>query len=380
MTLGMKLSSSGVAALFGGLVLAVTLLMPAVAGASVRSVTFTYDRPAQPRSLTPEPPITHTKPFLQSLTVRYDDSAGTLQAHMTVYDAASWQGNLPGIVLALDNSCDYANYDEAQVLARFAYTVSTDTDDAGNPVQSTDAAATFTRADYNGTATGTVAPAGDGGLDASFQHTALTGLDLRCVGVTANSKNNHEEFEPDYFDGSEPFALTQANATSAFKRALADSFGSRFTHASRSWALCPSQEFFPHGVDNESSPSAACMAHFKSGRTWRYVSALIEQGDNGAEMNKPYARAWTRKWRALGPKCLKQVQVKGRVASNDGACPALMTSDLDYAVRTHHSTRRAFWHGTNTAGFEKVARYRCKTHARTITCTNGLGDAFRWTR
>ena len=200
--------------------------------------------------------------------------------------------------------------------------------------------------------------------------------------MTASSPVNHEEFEPAYFDGAEPFELTKTNATSAFKRALAEYYGSRFTGASQSWALCPSQEFFPDGFDgdDEAPPSAFCMAQFKSGRTWRYISVGIDQGDDGAEMSKPYTRAWTRKWRMLGPKCLKEARVKGRVASNDGTCPALMVSDLDYAIRTHHSTRRTFWHGTNTAGFQTVARYRCRSRARTITCTNALGDAFRWTR
>src|SRR5262249_12791146 len=153
---------------------------------------------------------------------RYDDTAGTLQAHATVYDAASWQGRVPGVFLALDHSCEVANDDEAQIVARFHYTISTDVDDDENPRQSTEAAASFTRANYEGMATGTVAPAADGGLDASFQHAALSGLDLRCVGATASSSTNHEEFEPEYFDGYEPSALTKANATSAFKRALGE--------------------------------------------------------------------------------------------------------------------------------------------------------------
>src|SRR4051812_38286097 len=62
MTVWMKLSHSGGAALHGGLDLALTLLVPAVAGAAARSVTFTCDRPAQPPSLTPVPLTTQTKP------------------------------------------------------------------------------------------------------------------------------------------------------------------------------------------------------------------------------------------------------------------------------------------------------------------------------
>jgi len=63
--------------------------------------------------------------------------------------------------LAIDNSCDCANDEEAQIVAHFRYAVADDDGDAG---QSTDAAATLTRADYNGTATGPVAPSADGGL------------------------------------------------------------------------------------------------------------------------------------------------------------------------------------------------------------------------
>lgn len=375
---GMKLSYARIAVALGGLALALTLIAPAAAEATVRSVTFTYDRPAQPPSLTPEPPITQTQAYVQSVSVRYDDRAGTLQAHMTVYDAAFWQGKLPGIWLDLDSTCDNATNGDALIVASFSYSVHDDEDDAGNPTSTTEAHATLTRAGYNGSAMGTVAPAADGGLDASFQHPTLVDLDLRCVGVSTGGSLGAQDSR--YFDGYEPFELTKTNDTAAFKRALAQRYGSNFTRASRSWALCPPQEFFPKGLDDDGTPSAICMAQFKAGRTWRYVSATIDQGNQGAEMTKPYTRAWTRRWRKLGPKCLRQVRVKGHVASNDGSCPGLMVSDLAYAVRSHHSARRAFWHGTNTAGFQTVARYRCTTRGRSITCTNALGDAFRWTR
>src|SRR4051812_23018932 len=88
MTVSMKFSHSGVAALHRGLDLSLPRPVRAVAGAGLRSVTFTYDSPSRPPSPTPEPPITQTKPCAQSPSSRYDDGAGTLQTHMTVHAAA----------------------------------------------------------------------------------------------------------------------------------------------------------------------------------------------------------------------------------------------------------------------------------------------------
>jgi hypothetical protein len=186
-----------------------------------------------------------------------------------------------------------------------------------------------------------------------------------------------------YFDGYqpvEPVQLTKRNATGLFKQQLAGRYGSAFTGASQFWVKCPSQEFFTDGFNDDGYQSALCTAQFESHGRWRLVSASINQTDDGPVMAKPFTRTWTRRWTREGAKCASAAGVKGRISSNYGACESLMIGDLRYSVARHERIRYAYEHGTNTAGFEEVMRYRCKQHGRTITCTNKLGDAFRWIR
>ena len=351
-------------------------LVPA-AGAAVRSVALTYDRPEQPQSLNPQPPITQQAEYPQAVTVAYDDQAGTLSAHIAIYDAAYWAQELPRLELRLNASCDPTADAPSVIDASFSYDRYDDIDSSGNPTQTVDAHAGFQRAGYEGTAAGTIAQAPDG-FEVSFQHPALVGLDqLRCVSVEGPERFT----QSGYFAGFEPFELTKSNATTSFKRLLTNRYRSAWTNAGRSWALCPREEFFTSGFDDDGVPAAICMAQFRHGHTWRFISASITQTEPGPVfVDKPYTRGWTRKWRRLPAKCLRQVRVRGRAWSNDGTCPALMVSDLAYTVHTGGRPRRAYWHGTNTAGFGTLASYRCHTRGRTITCTNGLGDAFRWER
>jgi hypothetical protein len=361
-------------------VAAVALATPAVAGAAVRSATFGYDKPEQPLSLNPQPPITQQAEYPQAITVAYDEG-GAVAVHIAIYDAATWSWRLPPLTLDVSSDCDGG---AADISAGFRYTRYDGTNDDGTPTSEVDATASLTRRGFEGAAAGTVAPAPDG-FDVRFEHAALAALDLRCAQISSSSSDLWNG--SGYFAGFEPFVLTESNATTAFKRLLAARYGTVFTQAGESWAVCPHAEFFPpadnddDGEYDEGLPAAICMAQFRRGRTWRYVSGRIEEGRDDAVFEpKPYSRAWTRKWRRLPAKCLRQVRVHGRAWSNDGTCPALMVSDLAYDVRRGKKPKFAYWHGTNTAGFSTVAYYRCKTRGRTVTCTNRLGDAFRWTR
>ena len=364
-----------------GLILAATaallVLVPASALAEVRSTTFRWQIPSEAPSLEPRPPITQRFQIPETVTVSYDRDAGTLSAHLRFYDAATWQNELPETYIRLSRSCERATAVDA-----FAeYTRYPASEDEPEDLYSR---ATLTRDGYDGQATGTVAPVSDGFV-VSYQHPALVGLDMRCAFFSSDRMGGPDDTdglaEAGYLDGFEPVVLTRSNATSAFKSLLAVRYGSRFTRASTSWALCPSKEYFPDGLDGESGTAAICMAQFKSGRTWRYVSGFIEDGEDGPVFgNRPWSRTWTRKWRRQSARCARQAGVRGRVYSNDGTCPSLMLGDIAYTVKQGRRPRYAYWHGTNTAGFSKVAYYRCRSRGRTVTCTNAMGDAFRWSR
>jgi hypothetical protein len=363
--------------LLGTLVGISVMVPPPAAHAEVRSTTFHWQVPSEPPSLEPRPPITQRYEIPESVTLSYDPQAGKLTAHVRLYDAARWHNELPDMEMRLSRSCERATTIDASAEYR-RYPA---TEDEPEDVFSR---AALTRDGYDGSAPGTVTPVGDGFI-VSFQHAALVGLDMRCAFFSSSymggPDDSHGLAEAGYFDGFEPVVLSRANATSAFKGLLAARYGSRFTNASKSWALGPGKEFFPDGLDGESGTAAICMAQFKSGRTWRYVSGLIEDGEDGPVFaHRPWSRTWTRRWRRQSARCVRQAGVRGRLYSNDGTCPSLMVGDIAYTVKQGGRPRYAYWHGTNTAGFEKVARYRCSSRGRTITCRNGLGDAFRWSR
>jgi hypothetical protein len=154
---------------------AATLAVAPAADAAVRAVTLAYERPQQSQSLNPRPPITQQAEYPQAITVRYDDQAGTLGVHVTIYDAPTWAHTLPYLELNLSASCDATADAPTIINAAFSYDRYSD--------GTVDSGAGFRHKDYEGTATGSITPAADG-FDVAFQHAALVGLDdLRCAQI-----------------------------------------------------------------------------------------------------------------------------------------------------------------------------------------------------
>lgn len=374
--------------------LALVLAAPEAAGAAVRSVTFDYERPQQPRSLEPEPPITQQSLYPQSVTVSYDD-AGALGVQVRVFDPAPTR-DLQDIEVLLLATCPEGEPDRrgdiGQIIdSAFRYRVYLKPD---GTVGEQDLQASAWRSGFNGAAHGTINVTAYG-WDASISNPGLAGADVDCVvirngGLGVDYRGPFDAYG--YFKGYEPFVLTESNAAAEFRRLLGERYGRAFTGASRPWAICPDEEFFPladhddDGYYDEGTPAAICMAQFRSpGGQWRYVSGRLEEGEDGAVFSpKPWTRTWTRKWRKLPPKCLKQAGVRtGRAYANDGTCPARMLSDVARQIKQNPDRKRfpyIGWYGTNLAGFEKVAQFKCKRTGRTIKCANGLGDEWRWSR
>lgn len=77
--------------------------------------------------------------------------------------------------------------------------------------------------------------------------------------------------------------------------------------------------------------------------------------------------------RARSTKCLKswEMQGKGTLYSNTGTCEA--------ALAFHFYKGNTATGGTGSGYYPKVTAYPCKRRGRTYTCTNGMGDAIRWT-
>jgi hypothetical protein len=369
---------------------AISFITPADASAQARSVTFSYQRPQQPPSLEPEPPIIQQSLYPQSVTVNYDEQAGTLHVQVRVFDPAPTRdlSDVDVLLLATCPEEEPSSFkrDFGQLIdATLRYRLYLNSDGS---VGEQDLLAAATRSGFNGVANGSITTTGYG-WEAVITNPGLAGVDADCALIRTGSEHWDRY---GYFEGYEPFVLTESNAAAEFRRLLGERYGRAFTDARQPWAICPDEEFFPlvdnddDGYYDDGTPAAICMAQFRSpGGQWRYVSARLEEGSDGAVFSpKPFTRAWTRKWRKLGPKCLKQAGVRGaRAFSNDGTCPARMLSDVAAQLKQNPNRKRfpyIGWYGTNLAGFERAARFTCKRTGRTVSCRNGLGDAWRWTR
>lgn len=132
------------------------------------------------------------------------------------------------------------------------------------------------------------------------------------------------------------------------------------------YSECPKEQRF-NGM-------ALCKAQFRRNGKWRYVSASVRDGNAVAY---PFTRTWTRKWRS----CKKRGRyAPGKLRSNMGYCDYLMAGDIQYSVKFQGKfPKKVFVHGTNTAGFGEIVKYKCTHKQRTARCKNSLGDSFKYT-
>jgi hypothetical protein len=155
----------------------------------------------------------------------------------------------------------------------------------------------------------------------------------------------------------------RADATGAlFRSYIASTYGV----SDPEYAECPKVERF-NGM-------ALCNAQFRQGRKWRYVSTSVRDDNTVAH---PFTRTWTRKWRS----CRKRDRyAPGKLRSNMGYCDYLMAGDIQYSVEFQgRFPKKVVVHGTNTAGFGEIVKYKCTHEQRTARCRNSLGDAFKYT-
>jgi hypothetical protein len=349
------------------LMVAVLAARPMVASADVRQDSASWDPPNVP-SLDNRPPEVENNRYLDTLSIRYDDQAATLTIRTLLYAAAKWGNDLGRIEVDLGGVCD----DEPVVKAVYYSGNRYVNPDQGEPYQVPESSASMQIDGYAGTADGTVAFDGKA-FTTTFSHPALKSLDLRCVHVEGKDDGSRNSlgypYEPFYLRGFGPLKLTAANATKDFKKYLASDFpGLRDVYAkcANLWT-----------DDSENTQNAECMAHFRVGKKYHYLSTVPLVEDDSYLITYPagpYHRTWMRKWRKAGPKCLRTGSFRplhGVLYSNGFGCDARMADEI----------YRGFtgWHGTGTASFLDITRYRCRKRGPTYFCQNRVGDAFRWT-
>ena len=346
----------------GALMLIVLCGAVPAAAADVRQGAQGWEAPEAP-SLDGRAPLIERERAIDTVTVRFDDMAGTLTVTTRLYAPQVWGPRLGRVEVTLGTDCDQ----DPVTLSYSSDIQRVYPDDESAPsYDAVQTAATMTLDGYEGQAPGTVSFDGTT-FTTSYTHEALKDLDLRCVHVRQPDATSYESF---YLDGYAPLKLTAANATRDFKDLLHDQYGTLREAYVKCANLWTDQE-------GEGTQYADCMAHFRVGRRYHYVSTAAQvEGENYMITYPagPFHRSWTRKWRKQGPKCLRNApfgRLSGTLYSNDTTCPARMASEIYKGVTG--------WHGTGTGSFPQIVRYNCRKRARTYTCRNRLGDAFRWT-
>ena len=343
----------------GAIAAVAALAMPFPASAAVRSgeTLEGIDNQDPTPSLEPRPVASEV---LQA-AVSYDDATGSVQVSVT------YNGPVPivsRVVLYGPAECasdELFPVEEGDVPA-LDLTLEAGDPEFGEPTQVT---AALTGFDGRSTAPGTVSADG-ATFAATVTHPAFANRDYRCVsGVGRADAFNF------YFAGFAPITLTAISATRTFAASLSQRYGRAYTRAARKYTKCANLFKAEDG-----SQSADCWSEFGTGRTWRMEirSATVEPHGHAVSMGlKPFVRKWTRRFRKASTSCLKSwgMEGKGVLFANTGTCAA--------ALAFHFFRGRTFTGGTGTGSFPKVTAFPCKRKGATYTCTNGMGDAIRWT-
>lgn len=385
------------APLLAGLTL---LIAPATASAAVRAGAVTDPMDAQ--DTTPTLDQRDVTPDITDVRASYDDT-GTATVAVTFAassdvppDVAVHFGcvDAPGLTVTIRRERDYA-------AAEAGASAWTD-------------AATGTLAGFEGTTASSQVPAPPDSrtLTGTVSHPALAGRGYRCAygeWRTETSSRVLDDAFAFWFAGFEPQTITAETARRTAEAALRARLGTAYTAAGARYLKCPKEEVFrgdttlPGTEDEDEEPIdeaerapafAICMFHLRTGRRVTSGSLTVQADDQARTVaaDKPYVRRFTRGWRSCASR-------SGRLRANMPCGGlSLLTGDIDALVSRRFPKAppgrfSVFTHGTNTAGFTEMVRYRCRARSRMVpvrgeahdarrtvaTCKNAVGDGFTYT-
>jgi hypothetical protein len=190
-----------------------------------------------------------------------------------------------------------------------------------------DQQASFEEAGFAGSAPGAMSFDGQS-FTVTFQNPHLAGLDLRCVELRSGPDVEEPFADSFYLGGYGPRSLTPTTAQAAWVQLLATR---GYSNAAHRYAACPREEIGIGGPN-----SALCWAEFKTSQTWRRLSGAVTGPAAEASRNElqpPLGAQAAPLAAALPPP-----DPSGSLASNDGACEALLASDVAYALKHHNGS------------------------------------------
>jgi hypothetical protein len=180
----------------------------------------------------------------------------------------------------------------------------------------------------------------------------LAHLNLTCVVVDGLQFN---------FDGYGLESASVANASDAFD-------GVVLTSAD---VVIPT----PEGNDcplRVGSGTFNCATEYSIGERWFSVTGYVAWVGGAPTPHVTLRTSWVRGWHGDSTACLARFRVHGTVASN---MPCGVAAD----AIAHQSRGVGHRSGTGTATWTWLSRFPCQTRRGLTTCTNAVGDAYRYT-
>ena len=312
----------------------------------------------------------------------YDQASGTVTVKMSFYDPAYWvthaQGEEGNIISEYGTEVDLSDKCAAQdppgklsvTMTPKNSAASEDSDQFGDQWDTASGYATL--AGYRG------GVQGQGSFDGStytltVQSPYFAGHDYRCAEL---APQNGDSYGWEYFPGWAPTDLTRQNATAAFAALLP------------AGAQAPAAEgaYCPEVLDGEAQPWSQCFAEYKLAGRWHIAQGQATQTSLAPTATVQRTSSWTRKWARCS---LRDWPIPGKLASNNNCGNGAPQSDVYFVAqemwwgskRTGRllRARQAGWQFVDSAGFGSIGTYRCTHASRTVTCTNRVGDSFRYT-
>jgi hypothetical protein len=356
------------------LAILLTLALPAIAHADVRSGSVDDPREDTSRTLDSQPDD------ISFVSAAYDTESGTLTLSARFYGTPSdpdANRSFPPLDFALGKACD----ESMPLEGSFSGDAFWDTGQPGEGSYVIDGDGSVRLDGFDGTVRTEPTISDDHQtISVTFQHSAFVHQDWRCVAGKLGANAHGTDSFDFYFNGFAPATLTPAIAANSIKGALVTRFGKDFSAAKPRFLGCPQQQF----TVIDELPGVACVAEFRSGRTWRYVSATVVADGPRIVPAIGKVRRYVRKWRSCPKQRLRKAKLTGTLASNNGDCGIAGAAEVAAAAKrgTLRSRLTIASATLDQPGFARVWTYRCtvKRNGRTATatCKNSLGDSFRY--
>ena len=353
----------------------VLIAVPASAQAEIRSASI--DDPREDTSKT----LDTTPDDISFVSASYDTDSGTLTLAARFYNTPAdpdANRSFPPVDFSVGRDCN----ESMPLTGSFSGDAFWDSGQPGEGSYVIDGDGSARLDGFQGTVTAAPALSDDHQtISVTFQHSALTRQDWRCVSGQLGANAKGTDTFSFYFDGFKPAPLTPAIAKKAFQGALATRFGKTFSKAKPRFVACPQEQF----TSIDDLPGVACAAEFRSGRTWRYVTGSVVADGPQIKPAVGKVRRYVRKWRSCSKSKLRKAHITGTLATNAGDCSTAAPAQIvATAKRKKLRSRLTIASATlDQAGFAATSTYRCtiKRSGQVVaaTCRNSLGDSFRYT-